>query len=664
VGSSAARFARYLSGQIDELAAALAPGVIDSDWAPGTGSCPDAYVFIHIRGRAVGSTCPVDFCIDADLAGECCLPLTGSCPGGPSLQTLSLSGIDCNSNGLDDMIDFLSATLTDENANTVFDQCEGFCIPSPLGFPITPIGSALVSCGPDRTIALGPDAGVSVNTHGFDSFGVALSANLAGAPLLTSDLVFQSRGVIGGTPNLLRGSVRLELTGNGPPTFTAFATYAPLGAPAMVVRLVDLGGETLATAQFPASILTPLVEMGVLPAEVEMDARLAEGSPSPRRMARLRFAEPVDATLLSAEPVPVKGVSEIQLIAHASDEETLGVLNSVSVVSGDFASVTMTQMFAGFDELDRWTPIGNADLSAAAQNPPGTSVCVRDATTGARAEAGAMAGVSDKKVAQEMSVTIENLPPAAQLPECGVLRWVFCGIPEVPGMAPEVDPVEFALRSPSLGAPVVADIDVPICLSQLCTATAGGRLVVEVFVDPSGPIPSGICSGPSHSRYSCYRPTSGMVNLGHTSRLPNLVKESLDTNGIPCFVTMYSGATSIDFTTSNGPVCSSGGVFRCAASNLVVRMSVEMITDPAYGFTAITAVKVESKGLNPIKFVDGSAALSVQSCGDHNGDGQVNSGDFFDFLAAFFAGPVDTNIDGVTNSQDFFDFLVCFFSIS
>jgi hypothetical protein len=45
-----------------------------------------------------------------------------------------------------------------------------------------------------------------------------------------------------------------------------------------------------------------------------------------------------------------------------------------------------------------------------------------------------------------------------------------------------------------------------------------------------------------------------------------------------------------------------------------------------------------------------------------NGDKVVNSQDFFDFLADFFASDADFNVDGVTNSQDFFDFLACFFA--
>jgi hypothetical protein len=52
----------------------------------------------------------------------------------------------------------------------------------------------------------------------------------------------------------------------------------------------------------------------------------------------------------------------------------------------------------------------------------------------------------------------------------------------------------------------------------------------------------------------------------------------------------------------------------------------------------------------------------AQACPcDLDGSGDVNSQDFFDFLAGFFAGDEDFNRSGGTDSQDFFDFLGCFF---
>jgi len=47
---------------------------------------------------------------------------------------------------------------------------------------------------------------------------------------------------------------------------------------------------------------------------------------------------------------------------------------------------------------------------------------------------------------------------------------------------------------------------------------------------------------------------------------------------------------------------------------------------------------------------------------DFDQSGAVNSQDFFDFLAAFFAGDADFNCSGATDSQDFFDFLGAFFA--
>ncbi|MBC7773535.1 MAG: hypothetical protein H7210_13650 [Pyrinomonadaceae bacterium] len=61
--------------------------------------------------------------------------------------------------------------------------------------------------------------------------------------------------------------------------------------------------------------------------------------------------------------------------------------------------------------------------------------------------------------------------------------------------------------------------------------------------------------------------------------------------------------------------------------------------------------------------VNADGTLGGPPCpGDWNQDGGVNSQDFFDFLAAFFAGNADFNNSGTTDSQDFFDFVAAFFT--
>jgi hypothetical protein len=70
-----------------------------------------------------------------------------------------------------------------------------------------------------------------------------------------------------------------------------------------------------------------------------------------------------------------------------------------------------------------------------------------------------------------------------------------------------------------------------------------------------------------------------------------------------------------------------------------------------------------SNGISGMYFDDVSL-VPVCCPADFNADGILNSQDFFDFLAAFFATApaADFNSDGAVNSQDFFDFLTAFFA--
>jgi hypothetical protein len=60
--------------------------------------------------------------------------------------------------------------------------------------------------------------------------------------------------------------------------------------------------------------------------------------------------------------------------------------------------------------------------------------------------------------------------------------------------------------------------------------------------------------------------------------------------------------------------------------------------------------------------LDDVSARSAKCACDWNTDDVLNSQDFFDFIAAFFANDADYNHDDFTNSQDYFDFLTCFFT--
>ncbi len=72
-------------------------------------------------------------------------------------------------------------------------------------------------------------------------------------------------------------------------------------------------------------------------------------------------------------------------------------------------------------------------------------------------------------------------------------------------------------------------------------------------------------------------------------------------------------------------------------------------------------------GSPPVTFLPHDFACRLVLAGepqcpcDVNESGGLNSQDFFDFLAGFFAGNADFDGSGETNSQDLFDFLICFF---
>jgi hypothetical protein len=139
---------------------------------------------------------------------------------------------------------------------------------------------------------------------------------------------------------------------------------------------------------------------------------------------------------------------------------------------------------------------------------------------------------------------------------------------------------------------------------------------------------------------------------------------SVDDNNFQ--VILYEGSNNIEFrygTTNPAEITPTGGVgpayiigleSESGADSVVIDNGTGAVPAPG---TSVTFVA----GANP-----GGECPSDNPCPcNFNGDQNLNSQDFFDFLACFFTPgcpEADYNNSGQVNSQDFFDFLSCFFS--
>jgi hypothetical protein len=116
------------------------------------------------------------------------------------------------------------------------------------------------------------------------------------------------------------------------------------------------------------------------------------------------------------------------------------------------------------------------------------------------------------------------------------------------------------------------------------------------------------------------------------------------------------------------------GTFRTGGEFARVQeMQLDLRTDggpPEHFFSGVVVASKDLPELDITLSINGMYCFDTvirivadQDCGDFNGDGEVTSQDFFDYLGAFFAGEpgADYDLDGEISSQDFFAFLTAFF---
>ncbi len=664
----AALSADFIARGIASAAAANgANHIIRTRSVAGPSGCAQAYLLIDVYGNAMCPTCPMVLCVGTP---GCCVPPSGSCVpaplASPSISAVPLLCGDCDGNGTDDRVDVICGRLSDANNNGVFDQCEGFMVNSPLGFPVSPLNASL-SLGTGNQIrftAPGPVArGLHATAPGFQSFGILADVSLSGAVAGGSRLQYESRGVLDAVPDQARARVILEVQDVAAGSYRAFADFSSYNATHTRVELVNASGMVISSTTVPNDLNTPLVSFGPVLPEVEVDSFVLSGLPgmfTTERGATLRFAAQTEVFAITAA-MSLANVIEVRFVAEGTAMLPLGELASASVLAQNLSGVTVTQMSAGQFDGVRIYP-GTATSISNMGDDPCVTFDVSDYSNYAEAEV----KMVPNTCVQATAVTV--VPPVGAF-LCPAWKLVLCG--KRTGGDPleeeELDPLDFVGRADANSQNTVVggvDIFVPLCVqSSICS----GAPKVEYSLDGItwcclNPQPIGVLDPP------------GTSSMGSINVWPSQFTESLGNGGMPCVTVTYTPPTSgmitydIGYNTTSAGSCTpcastteyaNGHAWGTTSDPLFMRFESQIAPDS--GFLGITAVKLKGRKIS--SKVSGYNMMAVSSPADINGDGVINSQDFFDYLVVFFANSpsADFNSDGTVNSQDFFDFLVCFF---
>jgi hypothetical protein len=91
---------------------------------------PFTFPFFTLSVGSSGTPCSLQ-CVVAEVGGIGVvdpIPTSGPCSFNPPIMELPVSGLDCNANEIDDLVDIVLGNASDSNGNGVPDSCESLCL--------------------------------------------------------------------------------------------------------------------------------------------------------------------------------------------------------------------------------------------------------------------------------------------------------------------------------------------------------------------------------------------------------------------------------------------------------------------------------------------------------------------------------------------------------